>query len=367
VIRHFVICLFVAAFLGFNSADAQDTDTADVFIGFDDIEEEPPAAVSHSGGWTDMVHISGRFDLNLEVSNPNKEIQRSSQFRTYHKFLFLNVKPDDRISLEAEILDLSYYEIKYKVWREFELRFGKIWVPFGATPFHHYYGGIQGSPFQGLFLPNVWSEFGGSLGGTVHTGDLAQIDVDVFVIRGFETELGSVLQLSNGGTDDTYAFGQRTKIGFGKISIWGSALYNQFGLNNDGHLVLWGGDLLIEYGLVNAPIIRDLKLRVAFARADIKDDVLVKEQFNPDGWYYRYGDYAELTYRGLPHISPRVRYGTIVDYDDVITNNDSHNTEIAALVRINRNLSVLLQYQLNMEDVNEIDNDLFRMQAVFEF
>ena len=152
-----------------------------------------------------------------------------------------------------------------------------------------------------------------------------------------------------------------------KISIWGSFLYNQFGINNDGHLLLWGGDLLVDYGLVNAPILKDLKLRVAFARADIKDEVLVEEQFNTDGWYYRYGDYAELTYRGFPYVMPRVRYGTVVDYDDVVTNNDSHNTEFAALVRFNRNLSLLLQYQLNMEEVNEIDNDLFRMQAVFEF
>ncbi|NND72090.1 MAG: hypothetical protein HKN43_10970 [Rhodothermales bacterium] len=365
--RHFLLLIVAVSIVGIHSAVAQDTDTADVFIGFDDIEEEAPPAVSHSGGWTDMIHISGRFDLNLEVTNPSKEFQRTSQFRNYHKFIFLNVKPDDRIALEAEILDLSYYEIKYRVWREFELRFGKIWVPFGATPFHHYYGGIQGDPFQGLFLPNVWSEFGGTIGGTIFTGNQVQIDVDLFAIRGFETELGNVLNLSNGGADDTYAFGQRTRLGFGKISLWGSALYNQFGLNNDGHLVLWGGDLLVDYGLVNAPILKDLKLRVAFARADIKDQELVEERFNTDGWYYRYGDYAELTYRGLPHVSPRVRYGTIVDYDDVVTNNDSHNTEFAALVRINRNLSVLMQYQLNMEEVNEIDNDLFRIHAVFEF
>ena len=226
---------------------------------------------------------------------------------------------------------------------------------------------IQGDPFQGLFLPNVWSEFGGSLGGTVYSGERTQIDVDVFAIRGFETELGTILKLSNGGTDGSYAFGQRTRFGFGKVSLWGSALYNQFGLNNDGQLILWGGDLLIDYGLIDAPILKDLKLRVAFARADIKDEELVERQFNTEGWYYRYGDYAELTYRGLPYVMPRARYGTIVDYDDVVTNNDSHNTELAALIRINRYFSILMQYQLNMEEVNEIDNDLFRMQAVFEF
>ena len=349
-------------------AKAQDVDTTEVSFGFDDVVEEPPPPASTSGGWTDYINVSGRFDVNLEVNNPAKtDDRRTSQIRTYHKFLFLNITPSEKVSLDAEVLDLSYYEVKYELPHGYEIKAGKIWVPFGATPFHHYYGASQGDPFQGLFLPNVWSEFGATIGGNLVSRGLWQIDADLYAIRGFESDLGSVIRFSNGGVDGTYAVGGRTRIGWDKVSVWGSLLYNQFGPGDTGELFLWGGDLLVDYGLVDVPILNDLKFRLAFARADIKDQVLVDPSFNEEGWYYRYGDYAEVSYRGINRFTPRVRYGTIVDYDDVVTNNDSHNTEFALLTRINRNLSILMQYQLNMEEVNEIDNDLFRFQLAFEF
>jgi hypothetical protein len=37
------------------------------------------------------------------------------------------------------------------------------------------------------------------------------------------------------------------------------------------------------------------------------------------------------------------------------------------MTRIQRNVLVLTQYQFNQEEVNEIDNDLFRLALIFEF
>jgi hypothetical protein len=62
-----------------------------------------------------------------------------------------------------------------------------------------------------------------------------------------------------------------------------------------------------------------------------------------------------------------VRYGTIIDFDDSVSNADSHNWEVALMTRIQRNVQVLTQYQFNQEEVNEIDNDLFRLALIFEF
>lgn len=315
-----------------------------------------------------MVHLSGRFDLNVEFTNPALDSGvRQGELKNYHKFLFLKVTPNDRITLDAEILDLSYYEIRYRFDKGIELAFGKIWVPFGASPFHHYYGARQGDPFQGLFLPNVWSEFGATIGGQLYQGDQLGIASDVFVIRGFDTELGTVLRFANGGTDGLFAVGQRTKISVGKLSFWGSALYSQFGQDTEGEVVLWGGDVLADYRLIDVPFLRDLQFRAAFARAEIRDEVLVSPTNSEDSWYYRYGDYAELTYRGLPHVRTRIRYGTIIDFDDVVTNRDSHNWDFALLGRLNPNLLVMAEWQINLEEVNEVDDDLFRLQLVFEF
>ncbi|MFQ5572004.1 MAG: hypothetical protein ACE5G0_20190, partial [Rhodothermales bacterium] len=109
------------------------------------------------------------------------------------------------------------------------------------------------------------------------------------------------------------------------------------------------------------------RLRAAFARAEVQDEALVSLRDSKDSWYYRYGDYAELSYRGFRYVIPRVRYGTIIDFDDRITNKDCHNWDLALLTRMGRHVMLLAQYQINLEEVNEFDNDLFRFQIVFEF
>lgn len=364
----FWLCL-AALLIGGGGVQAQDS--TEVELGFDDLETEAPAPAAAVASWVDRIHISGRFDLNLEYENlagTDYGGAATGRFRNYHRFLFLNVTPTDKLTLDAEVLDLSYYEIKYALGGNYALRFGKIWVPFGATPFHHYYGGLQGDPFQGLFLPNVWAEFGATIGGTVRNGERVRIETDAYVIRGFEGTLGSVLALSAGGSDDTFAVGGRTKVGLGsKIAAWGSAQFNRFGAGDAGRVLLWGGDVLFDFGLVNLPVLKNLRLRAAFARAEIRDETLVRPEDNTAGWYYRYGDYAELTYRGFGVVMPRLRYGTVIDFDDQVTGNDSHSWEAAVLARLDRNLSALLQYQFRFEAVNEVDNDLLRLQLVFEF
>ena len=359
------VCLAVEPHLVY--AQVEEDSTA-IEIGFDDIEDEPPPA-SSSAGWFDMMHISGRFDLNLEVENPVEEgASRDRRFRNYHRFLFLKVTPTDKLTLDAEVLDLTYYEMAYKIANRWTIRAGKIWVPFGSTPFHHYYGGRQGDPFDGLLLPNVWSEFGAGIEGPLFQSDNVSLEGNVYTIRGFDAPLGDVLDFTKGGADDVFAFGGRTYLMIGsKISVWGSILYNQFGQDDDGQVLLWGGDVLLDYGLLDVPVLRDLRLRAAFARADIQDEVLVRETANSDHWYFRYGDYAEITYRGLGYVMPRVRYGTIINIDDEVSNADSHNWEVALLSRIDRHVLLLAQYQFNQEEVNEIDNDLFRFALIFEF
>ena len=369
--RHLLLFLGLIVWLGTEPllAIAQvEEDTTAIGLGFDDIEEEPPPAVS-SGGWFDMMHISGRFDLNLEIENPVEEgASRDRRFRNYHRFLFLKVTPTEQLTLDAEVLDLTYYEMAYQISDKWSIRAGKIWVPFGATPFHHYYGGRQGDPFDGLLLPNVWSEFGAGLEGSLLRADNITLDGNIYTIRGFDAPLGDVVDFTNGGADDVFAFGGRTHLTIGtKISIWGSILYNQFGQDDEGQIVLWGGDILLDYGLVDLPVLKDLRVRAAFARADIQDEVLVEESANSDHWYFRYGDYAEVSYRGVGYVIPRIRYGTIIDIDDRVSNADSHNWEVALLSRLDRHLMVLAQYQFNQEEVNEIDNDLFRFAFIFEF
>lgn len=361
-----LLCLIVAVPQSLHAQVVEDTTAID--IGFDEIEEESMPA-SSIGGWLDIVNISGRFDFNFEVTNIGGDGDiRDRRFRNYHKFLFLKVTPTEKFTLDAEVLDLSYYELGYNFVKNWKVKVGKIWVPFGASPFHHYYGGQQGDPFSGLLLPNVWSEFGVSIEGVLLRTSNISLDGDFYKIRGFEGQLGNVLNLSNGGSDDIFAWGTRTRLAIGsKLVLWGSVQYNPFGEDDRGKILLWGGDILMDYGLLNLPVLRDLRFRAAFARAEIQDRVLVDEAANSNHWYYRYGDYAEVSYRGIGFIIPRIRYGTIIDFDDRVSNADSHTWDFALSARLDRNFMLFGQYQVIMEEVNEIENDLMRLSVIFEF
>lgn len=350
-------------------------------LSFDEVVEAPPVPAASFKHWYDMVHLSGRFDLNYELDNPIKpeatvdpEVTDPlpstdrGRFRNYHHFLFLKVTPTEKVSLEAEIVDLSFYELKYKITPELDVRVGKILVPFGSSPFHHYYGARQGNPFQGLLLPNVWAEYGGALSYSLLRKGLATIEGDTYVIRGFQGTMGTVLPLNIGGADTRFALGQRLKFGVGtKASAWASAQYNRWGAGDMGQVLLWGLDLKLDYGLVPLPVLKDFALRAALARADIQDMDL-DPTLNPEGWYWRYGDYLEVAYGGLrPWTTLRLRYGTTIDYNLKISQADTHNWTLAALVPIVPHVSMLLEYQWNMEEIEEVDNDLLRVQAALEF
>jgi hypothetical protein len=120
-----------------NFAVAEDEDELD----FDEIEEAP---VHGSTSWADRIHLWGRFDFNLEMENIGGDGDKQDRFRTYHNFIFVKAKLSDQLLFEADVVDQIYYEITYRFSDTAQLKTGKIWVPFGLSPFHHYYGGVQG-------------------------------------------------------------------------------------------------------------------------------------------------------------------------------------------------------------------------------
>ena len=325
-------------------------------MGFDEVEEEAPIAAATS--WADRVHLSGRFDFNFEADNLGGG-EKNERFRTYHRFIFLKADLGERLLLEAEVVDQVYYEIKYRINQRLGLRVGRVWVPFGLSPFHHYYGGVQGDPFSGKLVPNVWAEQGVVLGCEIADGVVS----DTYVIRGFSGRPGTVLSLNGGGSEGTLAYGQRlTAHLFGRgLSVAGSVLYNTWGPNGDNRVVLFGGDFSTGYGLLKAPFLRHLRLAGAVARANVEDALLV------EGSYNKYGDYIEAQFGAWrPGLTLRMRLGSYVDFDVVDTVNDTHSFNIAA-IRREGPLQLIAEYFWNFEEVNEVDNDFLRLHGVVEF
>lgn len=368
-----------------SSAPAPATSAGEEELSFDQVQEAPPTPAATFKHWYDLIHLSGRFDLNYELDNPAIHFQANPELvdettgeplpaadrgklKNYHHFLFLKATPTEQLTLEAELVDLSYYELKYKVSPSLDVRIGKILVPFGSSPFHHFYGARQGNPFVGLLVPNFWAELGGAASYSLLRAGPATLEGDTYLIRGFDGTPGNVLTLNVGGSDTHFAIGQRLKLGIGtKASFWASAQFNRWRATNEGRVLLWGLDGRLDYGLIPLPVLKDFSLKAAFARAEVRD-LALDPALNPEGWYWRYGDYVELAYGGLrPWTTLRLRYGTIIDYNQVVSEKDVHNWTLAAQVPLQEHLSVLFEYQWNMEEINEIDNDLLRVQAALEF
>lgn len=357
------------------AADATAPAEAEEELSFDEVVEPlaPPAAnVVH---WYDIIHLNGRFDLNYELEQPMHLLAPAEegvaadygQLKNYHRFVFLKVRPHEKLSVEAEIIDQAFYEIHYRLTPRIDLRGGKIWIPFGASPFHHYYGGRQGNPFQGLLLPNVWADYGITLAYPIFNSNIVNVEGDTWLMRGFDGSYGTPLALNVGGTDGRFALGQRLRISFGpKVMFWLSGMYNHWGTDNLGQVLLWGGDFRLDYGIIPLPVLKDIAIKGAFARAEVQDQTL-DPTLSPDGWYWRYGDYIEANVRVLQPLVVRLRYGTVIDYDLKTSNKDSHNWTAALQMPLAENLSLLAEYQWNMEEVDEIENDLFRIQTVLEF
>ncbi len=358
--------LIILAALLITTVNAAEDDEEEE-VDFDDVEERAPHTLK---SWSDRIHLSGRFDFNLEMENLGGDGAKPDRFRTYHHFIFLKADISKKLLLEAELIDQVYYEMTYRLTDGVELKAGKIWVPFGLSPFHHYYGGVQGDPFTGKLLPNVWAELGASIRYPI-LKDWRGLSVfgDSYIVRGFEEASGRVLALNAGGSDDVFAYGQRLTIKTLKdrLTVAGSALYNKWGTDNDQEVFLWGGDFSTAYGLLKAPGIRHLRFSGAAARAEIRDRTLVESANNDQGWYYKYGDFVEVHYgRWQPDLTFRVRYGSYIDFDDVVTNNDTHSINVAAIRRMGP-LVVIAEHFWNFEEVDEVPNDLFRLHAVVEF
>ncbi len=87
-------------------------------------------------------------------------------FQNIHSISMMEAQPREDLFFSAEVsLNPRYYEIKYApVGKKWNLRVGKIWVPFDDINPHNRFGGrtntrqlLSGNT---LFLPNVWTELG---------------------------------------------------------------------------------------------------------------------------------------------------------------------------------------------------------------
>lgn len=320
-----------------------------------------PDHVSTSSLWQELtrrVRVMGRFDVNFEWVNPTKR-DGKKDFKNYHHFLMLKISPMENLTFFGEIIDQYFYEARWQIHPRVALKVGKIIVPFGGEEYHHWYGGLAGDPAKGLLLPMVWAELGGAFNFKLFDYKYFGLNADLYLIQGFGAkDFTKTIDLNAGASPDKVALG--TRLSFRVMQnahLYASFLWSQY---LDGYnIFLYALDFVLDYNLIPVPFLRDLKVTFGGARADVQ---------NPNGRYYKYGDYIQLEWGSFRQwVLVRVRYGTYIDRSNVVTNKDSHNFTVSVVITALKHIRVLLEHNFLLEEVNEIDNDFFRIQIAFEF
>ncbi|MBI2058722.1 MAG: hypothetical protein HYT87_03045 [Nitrospirae bacterium] len=317
--------------------------------------------------------INGRFDLTYEkekfTGNPE---EGKDYFKNYHHFVFLSRrKKDEPFSFSAEIVDFKFFEVGVKLGKNRLLKFGKIFMPFGADPlFHRAYGGLTG--FDQKLVPFLWTTYGGSFLYPITDRPGLRIDNEFYVVPGPEGKLNEMVDISKTTENSGQAgAGDRLRLGAGKYSVWGSFYWNQY--FSDSGLFLVGLDAAAAYGFLPVGPLSNLSLKAGFIKAYVRGSERVEGDSTITS-YYHFGDYLQVDYKLPWDLRCRYRTGFVSldniegfyfdkdrkDEKDMV----SHNVGLWWDYKI---LSTGIEYFVNLEAANEQPNDLVRLAAVIEF
>ena len=343
-------------------------------------EEQEDAGYSHRGiELPGDLQLHGMFDVGYERHGYTDDpTDGQHALRNYHHFLFLRREVrGDPLSLEVELIDLTFYEIGLRLsergdpW-QLDIKLGKILVPFGDEPlFHHLYGGQSG--FDQRFVPAVWARHGASVRMRRRIGDLS-LQNDAYVVQGHSIDASDAvidLQRDLSSADDArLAVGDRVGLSWDAITVWYSLYYSRLGF--DRQLLLQAIDVGI-HRLRDVPVLEDLAISVGVARADVSGGTWTEERV-PLEHYYHFADYLQLRYYLLDWLRIDARTGVLTtnnrkgvyrdDARDDVTDVDTHNLGVSMRYR---GLSASLHHVWRLEARDERTDDFMRLRIGYAF
>jgi hypothetical protein len=324
--------------------------------------------------------LNGRFSLDYErrqFSGDPFEAPSVNALRSYHHFLFLSRDAaGEPCGLSVEVLTLQFWEAHCRIPRlpdflRLVVAGGKIVVPFGADPLYHQnYGGLGG--FDQPVLPVIWAVEGLAAHLLVERRAFVFTD-DLYVVRGYALpHADSIINLQSGfSTDDATKLGWGNRLGaaWRFVSAWYSTYSNPLGFGR--RLFMQAFDLTI-WRPRGIPVVQHFSLGAGLLRADVSGGGPGVGGVGLD--YYDFADYFQLRYHPTDWLYVQYRTGlrTINNRRGVVldktrlTNADASTHNFAVVARC-RGLTVGLYYFINLEKVDELPNDLFRLSVVYEF
>lgn len=163
------------------------------------------------GGGGGGPHFNLYFDFWL-LSQPGAGFNQGDgfTFASIHNFFLVEAVANADLKFIAEIsANPRYFEMDYQLNRWFQLRLGKISIPFDDMQPHNMFGGrmnvsrFRSSGTQTDYLPTIWADLG--VGGKFTLIDRASLNLEAhaFVVNGFR----------QGGTDPVTASSRYPSFG----------------------------------------------------------------------------------------------------------------------------------------------------------
>ncbi len=337
-------------------------------------DSAPPMVPTLPGG----LRVGGKFDAAYERAGLGDGLSEGHNvLRNYHHFLFLSRQGQgDPIGFNAELLDRAFYELTARIAPvdrsyRFQIRAGKILVPFGPEPLYHKsYGGLSG--FDQQMLPVVWAQLGANVQARYTRGRLALAN-DIYAVSGHAlTAPGATLDLQRDlapADKARIAVGDRLAAAFGPVTVWYSFYANSLGFGR--RLILQAVDATLWHP-VPLPVLDRLALGFGAIRGDISggDD----GAGGPGKDYFHFADYLWLRLYAWEwlYVQARTglytfdnRRGTYLDRTRLDERDSSHHN--VALVAQRWGASVSAGYYWNFEKANERPDDFFRLLVSYDF
>ncbi len=339
----------------------------------------PPA--SHAGVDLPLgFFLNGRFDLDYErrqFSGNPFGAQAVNALRSYHHFLFLSRESaDDRCGVSVEILSLQFFDVHCRLTDRSRavtvlLSGGKLVVPFGADPLYHQsYGGLAG--FDQRMLPVIWAQEGVAAHVAFQRRGLALTD-DLFLVRGYTLgRADAVLNLQNDFSpvdDARLGWGNRVGVSWMGVSAWYSTYFNTLGFGR--HLFMQAFDLTV-WRQRQLPVIGHFSLGAGALRADVAGGGDGVGGVGKD--YYHFGSYFQIRYHPTDWLFAQYREGlrTFDNRRGVIVDNSrltsaDGSTHSFGVVARHGGVTGGVFYFINLEKVDEIPDDVFRVTVTYDF
>lgn len=259
--------------------------------------------------------------------------QKNVSFFPNHTMAILMVSVNDRVSLQMNLdPDPAFYELAFAVTPTFNVKVGKLLLPFGTNNFHHIIGGRVDQ--ESRFLPETWSDYGVAVNHLLVDARWLSLEYDLYVVNGFGGATEPLISVGT-VTDNNFAkgLGARVTATFPHgLRLVGSAYHSLWDIDNSKGVLFYALGGAMPPGAIALPVLDRLGLRGEWSRGEIQlltDNVqvgLTRHAVARAGWY------GEALVRLTDDVMLRVRAGRVNGDNTVTDDNDVEVLEPAVII-----------------------------------